>query len=548
MSNRPLICGFLKVRNEVIREGNIHRVLANMERYCDAAVICDDASSDGTREIVAEWCTRLNDPLSVGAFRFFSIKPEEQNFRNELAVKQRMLDVVHQIKPHFVMWMDGDETLDRMGTGHLRTFCEGNLSTHIKAWRFHYTQFWRGTRHARTDEGFDDGHFIKLWRYSPDLTFDVREGTHHAQFPLQIMAAFYAGQIADAPFECLHYGNYGTNLRWKVIQYRHGLGGWERHLRFHNGIFRVVDQDIIPFDCERDPQPAVAFTPLEIERIKELGNLRDLEDRARRFAVIIPAYNRADTLPRALQSLLDQTYDRWIAIVLDDGSKDDTQAVMREWQDKDPRIFYCRYNDNRGGVAMNEIGMQMACDMAEWWTRLGSDDWFGPNKLMNDAFALAGHEACFGVYQVERDGTLMEYCNGPAPSDYVQRALLRGTFMASWANVAVRTSVLKRVKEKYGNFCDPALRNMEDFLVNVRIAREAKFVFRCRFHDGTIIVDPTEQMAKELMNEVPNMPLDALWRAVTTGASGNSLQTMQDENTTRALITKENIAHFGRPA
>src|SRR5260370_32441479 len=164
-------------------------------------------------------------------------------------------------------------------------------------------------------------------------------------------------------------------------------------------------------------------------RIRSLYNLKGMKQW---FTVIVPAYNRARDLPRALDSLIAQSWQQWIAIVLDDGSTDNTREIMRAYQDTDARIFYARYPNNRGGVAMNEIGMALACEMTEWWTRLGSDDYFGSRKLEHDAFALQLHEAVYGPFQVRWGDNLEEICNPPAPPDVVRNALLTAGFAASW--------------------------------------------------------------------------------------------------------------------
>lgn len=542
MSERPLLCGFLKVHNEIIREGNLYRVLDNMAHYCDAAVVCDDASRDGTREALISWIASRQGQGTPQHWRFVGVPYEEQNFRHELAWKQKMLEQVHEIQPHFVIWMDGDEVFDRQGTEHLRAFCESVKDSMARAWKFHYTQFWKTTIYARTDGGFDDGYFLKLWRWTPDLSFHVADGTHQAQFPTQIANVIDVGLVHRGPFEQLHYGNFGTNLRWKVIQYRHGLGGWERHLVFKAASFRAVDQSIIPFHCERSVSgDTMPFSDVEEARIRDLYNLKQ---RPEYFTVVVPAFNRARDLPRGLDSLIGQTYQKWIAIVLDDGSTDDTRDVMRVYQDRDPRIFYCRYPENRGGVAMNEIGMALACEMTEWWTRLGSDDFFGPRKLELDAKALRVHDAVYGLYQAYRDGKLEEVCNPPAPNEMIRRALLTSGFACSWANCAVRTSVLRKVRDVYGNFCDPALRNMEDFLVNARIARESTgWVFRGEI-DGKFLLNPSLKTCSGIQERIragEKWDFEAAWNCVTSGASGNTMQSTLDENLTRQLIVKENI-------
>jgi len=556
---RPLICGFLKVRNEIIREGNIYRVLANMEHYCDAAVVCDDASSDGTREHLIKWARqRGGQVIQNGTFALVEgeprwtvllVPPGEQDFRKELLWKQAMLQFVHAIKPRWVLWMDGDEVFDASGTAELREWIQTFVEPRVeRAWRFHYTQFWRNTAWARTDAGFDDGYFLKLWRYQDDLTFDVIDGTHHHQFPRQVLEAFHMGLVGTAPFEQLHYGNYGKNLTWKCIQYWGGLGGVDRHLVFPQATYRPVDPETIPKECERSMSstslvfPPKPFTDREVDCIREMRNLKGL---AGWFTVVVPTYNRADTLARALDSLIGQTYESWVALVLDDGSTDATPALLREYQDKDPRIFYCRYPINRGGVVMNEIGMTLASEMTEYWSRLGSDDWLGANKLAYDAAALSQFEAVYGAYVVSRNGQLAEVCNPPRPPQVNRQALLTSGFVASWANCAVRTSVLRSIRKKYGNFCDPGLRNMEDFLVNARVARETiGWVWRGLMR-GQLVINPHSELIAEMIgpNGLGVTEVEAVWTAVESGASGNVMQTMKDENLTRSLIMRENIQY-----
>jgi glycosyltransferase involved in cell wall biosynthesis len=258
----------------------------------------------------------------------------------------------------------------------------------------------------------------------------------------------------------------------------------------------------------------------EIRRIRSMRNLRGLEGW---FTVVIPAFNRADTLPKALESLLSQRYEKWLAVVLDDGSTDRTPLLMSEWQERDPRIFYCRYEENLGGVARNEIGMAMACEQSEFWSRLGSDDWWGPGKLESDAAALAAHEAAFGAFTVWRHGKPAEICAGSwGPSQGVSPSerLRRGEFLASWANVAARTSVLRRVRERWGNFVDPSLRNMEDSLFNSRVAfLGVEWVWR------------------------PGDPNDAFWNCLeavgadpSASASANAEVTGRDNAITQKLI------------
>jgi glycosyltransferase involved in cell wall biosynthesis len=96
------------------------------------------------------------------------------------------------------------------------------------------------------------------------------------------------------------------------------------------------------------------------------------------FSVIVPTYNQADYLPEALKSLLCQTYGNWEAVVVNDGSTDNTADVLNSYVQKDSRIRFI--NKANGGVAsaLNE-GIRNA--RGEWICWLSSDDMFEPDKL-----------------------------------------------------------------------------------------------------------------------------------------------------------------------
>jgi len=57
-------------------------------------------------------------------------------------------------------------------------------------------------------------------------------------------------------------------------------------------------------------------------------------------SVIIPTYNRAHIVGRAIQSVLDQTYQDFELIIVDDRSTDNTKDIIKEFQKKDKRIKY----------------------------------------------------------------------------------------------------------------------------------------------------------------------------------------------------------------
>lgn len=94
------------------------------------------------------------------------------------------------------------------------------------------------------------------------------------------------------------------------------------------------------------------------------------------IAVIIPAYNHAHYLRQSIQSVLDQTFTDWELAVVDDGSTDDTPALMASLLD--PRLRWVR-QPNAGLSAARNTGLRETC--APLVTFLDADDWFLPNKL-----------------------------------------------------------------------------------------------------------------------------------------------------------------------
>src|SRR5438067_1214020 len=94
------------------------------------------------------------------------------------------------------------------------------------------------------------------------------------------------------------------------------------------------------------------------------------------FSVIVPTYNRAYVLWRALLSVLAQTEPRWELLVVDDGSTDDTSRLLEEF--RDPRIRVVT-TPNRGPSAARNQGAQLA--QARYLAYLDSDNTWRPEFL-----------------------------------------------------------------------------------------------------------------------------------------------------------------------
>jgi len=114
------------------------------------------------------------------------------------------------------------------------------------------------------------------------------------------------------------------------------------------------------------------------------GQWMSKEHKPALVSVIIPTYNRAGLVGRAIQSVLDQTYQNFEIITVDDASTDDTEKVVRNFEDS--RIRYVRLNGNRGAPFARNYGVKIA--NGQYISLLDSDDYYLPDKLALQVEAL----------------------------------------------------------------------------------------------------------------------------------------------------------------
>lgn len=77
-------------------------------------------------------------------------------------------------------------------------------------------------------------------------------------------------------------------------------------------------------------------------------------------SIIIPCFNQAQYLPDALNSVLNQSYQKWECIIVNDGSPDNTEEIALEWCKKDPRFKYIK-QENKGLSSARNSGISKSC-------------------------------------------------------------------------------------------------------------------------------------------------------------------------------------------
>lgn len=96
-----------------------------------------------------------------------------------------------------------------------------------------------------------------------------------------------------------------------------------------------------------------------------------------KVTVIIPTYNRAGTIAESIQSVLDQTYTNLEVVIVDDGSMDETEAIINKLADE--RTKYVRLDKNSGVANARNVGVNLA--KTDWIAFQDSDDIWHKDKL-----------------------------------------------------------------------------------------------------------------------------------------------------------------------
>ncbi|MEK9941404.1 MAG: glycosyltransferase [Gammaproteobacteria bacterium] len=186
------------------------------------------------------------------------------------------------------------------------------------------------------------------------------------------------------------------------------------------------------------------------------------------FTVVIPTFNRAHIISRALGSVLQQTYKDFEIIVVDDGSLDRTAEVVHSFSDA--RIQYISIEASGGPATPRNEGIRRA--QGEWIAFLDSDDYWLPEKL--DVIAEVIHHQPVDFvshYQavVNSAGATIGVMGPRLDAKLTYGGLLCTENTLATSSVAVRRAFLERNELFFSE--EYQYRAIEDFDLWLRILR-----------------------------------------------------------------------------
>ena len=194
------------------------------------------------------------------------------------------------------------------------------------------------------------------------------------------------------------------------------------------------------------------------------------------FSVIIPLYNKAPYVRKAIKSVTEQTYKEWELVVVDDGSTDGSGKIVCEFTDSHISLVK---QDNAGVSTARNRGV--AESTAPYICFLDADDWWEPSFLEEMAGLIERHPdaGIYGTgYYIVKNGKKrvapIGVSEGFTEGEINYCAVYAKTLCMPLTSISV--AIPRKIFDEFGGF-KPNLKLGEDFDLWIRIALKHKVVF-----------------------------------------------------------------------
>ena len=162
------------------------------------------------------------------------------------------------------------------------------------------------------------------------------------------------------------------------------------------------------------------------------------------ISVVMPCYNSGRFISYAIESILKQSFDKFELIIINDGSTDESDSVIRKYL-TDPRVKYIVLQQNKGNYTARNIGMKLA--IGKYICVMDADDIAFPDRLRKQFRFMERHpqiglSGCFATCIDER-GNLMTLIKKPTNYNDIKLGLfIENKFIHS--AIIVRKQLLKK--------------------------------------------------------------------------------------------------------
>lgn len=217
-----------------------------------------------------------------------------------------------------------------------------------------------------------------------------------------------------------------------------------------------------------------------------------------KVSIVIPAFDGDRFISETLESVLAQTYQDFEVIVIDDGSKDNTSAIVKDFISKYPGKIRYLYQENKGVAAARNRGIKESlCELIAF---IDQDDLWMPEKLKKSIRYLEENREVGMVYnKADRFGLLAASANNAYCEGNIFLKLLKNDFDIPTCSAVIRREVFVST----GFFDeDPELAGSDDYDMWLRISHRYKIGYinealsLWRVHSGGYSYSHFESMIK----------------------------------------------------
>lgn len=184
-------------------------------------------------------------------------------------------------------------------------------------------------------------------------------------------------------------------------------------------------------------------------------------------SIIMPTYNCAKFIKETIESVINQTYESWELVIVDDCSNDNTEEVVASFNDK--RIKYHRLEKNSGAAVARTTAMKMAT--GNYMAFLDSDDLWKKEKLEKQLEFMKKNNynfTCTAYEQIDEKGNKLNKIIKTKKKANYNRILL---------DCPVGNSTVMYNVDNLGKFEVPNIRKRNDDALWLQILKKEKFIY-----------------------------------------------------------------------
>ena len=192
-------------------------------------------------------------------------------------------------------------------------------------------------------------------------------------------------------------------------------------------------------------------------------------------SIVIPTYNREDFIEEAVDSVISQTYKNWELFIVDDGSTDNTEGVVKKYL-TDSRVSYHK-KENGGQSSGRNFGYKISS--GEFIAFLDSDNYWHAERLEKSVNAANDNPDCGVIYA---DNITVDEQGNEMHRDIMRRYSGDITAKLMYDNfVTINTSMIKRECIEVMGLLDESFRRAPDYEFWLRLSTKYKFYYLPEF-------------------------------------------------------------------